>query len=149
MRGLSTVLFWNLLLLKWHIARLFHSYDLLQHSYRADIVTAAWGGLEGERRRKTEKGKSEERVPWERVPVLHSSKSPPACQWGDSPAAAAAAAAEQSSGRGPCWHCTAVVLGSHITHSCLQRAEHQMDFWSRTLRNDRVTVNMLGIINSP
>lgn len=46
-------------------------------------------------RREKEKGESEEQVPWERVPVLHSTESPPACQWEDSPAAAEAELAAQ------------------------------------------------------
>lgn len=53
-----------------------------------------WEGVntadrQGERRRKA---RAKSRSP-ERVPVLHSTESPPACQWEDSPAAAAAAAA--------------------------------------------------------
>lgn len=122
-RGLSAILFWSLLLLKQHISSAL-LLRFLQHSYWADIVTAARGGQEGESRRRTSrkkgKGKSEERVSRERVPVLHSSKSLLACQWGDSPAAAAAAAAVvvvQSSRKGRCWHRTAIVLDSHITHS--------------------------------
>lgn len=85
------------------------------------------GDRQGERRRG---GKSEERVPRERVPVLHSSKSPHACQWGDSPAVTAAAVVEQSSRRGRCWHCTTIVLHTHITHSSQRKPE----YWGKTWR---------------
>lgn len=51
------------------------------------------------------------RVSREKVLVLHSSKPPPACQWGDSPAVAAVV--EQSSRRGRSWNCTTAVLDSH------------------------------------
>lgn len=52
-------------------------------------------------RREKEKGESEEQVPWERVPVLHSTESPPACQWEDSPAAAAASELEGAAPEAP------------------------------------------------
>lgn len=63
MRGLSVALFWNILFLKQHISQalLLVRFLWLSHSCRADIVTAAWEGQEGERRRQTRRKKEGER----------------------------------------------------------------------------------------
>lgn len=131
MRGLSAALFWNLPFLKRHISRGSSTPTIPLPSTRTKQILwqlreggkrESAGDSEGERRReeRARRESLERRCRCSMAPSrrLHANEEIPLQQAAAAAAAVAAAVVEQSSRRGPrCWHCTSIVLDSHITHS--------------------------------